>query len=1071
MKRALAWFAENRVAANLLMVLILGGGLFMIPNIILEVFPEFSADTINISVIYRGAAPEEVAEAVCVRVEEAVQGLEGIKRITSIASENSGSVNIEVLPGTDLRKLLDDVKTRVDAIDTFPDETEKPIVREVVLRRQVINVAVSGPADEATLKSLGEQVRDDISAIPGISQVKLTSARPYEVSIEVSENALRSFGLTFDEVARAVRRSSIDLPGGSIRTSGGEILLRTKGQAYRGPEFESIVIRTRPDGTHLTLKDVATVVDGFAETDQSARFDGHPSVIVVVFRVGDENALAISNNVNKYVEEAQLRMPEGIAITTFIDFSRILNSRLDLMLRNGRAGFILVFIALALLLRLRLAFWVALGIPISFLGAISMMPTVGATINLLSLFAFIVVLGIVVDDAIIIGENIFRHLQMGKSGLKAAIDGVQEVSVPVIFAVLTSIAAFSPLLMVGGTFGKFMRIIPQIVILTLCFSLIESLLILPAHLAHSKIGGSKEDDSRRRRGLFGRIAGAWTRFQNRFSDGMERFIQNVYQPVLDRTLEWRYLTIATGLTILMLTVGLIAGGRIGFLFFPNVDADNVAAILTMPQGTPVDVTAEAIKQLEKAALQLQKEYESETNQPVFRHIIASIGEQPFRASQNQNNGNTASFSAAHLGEINIELEPSEIRGVGSTEIAERWRELTGPIPDAVELIYTSSLFSAGEAIHIQFRGPDYDELQTVAQKFKDKLRTYPGVNEIADTFRPGKKEVKLSLTKQAETLGLTLSDLARQVRQAFYGEEAQRIQRGRDDIRVMVRYPAKDRRSLGNLENMRIRTPNGGEVPFSLAAEADLGRGFASIRRSDRQKAISVMANVDQSKANANEILADVTANFLPQLMADHPRIRYSFEGEQRQQQETLSGLAESFGLALLIIYILLAVPFKSYVQPLIVMSAIPFGLVGAVWGHILMGMDLTILSIFGIVALTGVVVNDSLVMVDFINRRRLEDPVVENAIRQAGAVRFRPIILTSITTFASLIPLLLEKSLQAQFLIPMATSLGFGVLFATLITLILVPVAYDILEDVKIGVSRLLGRASGDHANLDQAA
>ena len=1059
MRAAIEWFARNTIAANLLMILIMGGGIFLIPSIRLEVFPEFSSDIINVSMIYRGAAPEEVEEAICIRIEEAVQGLEGIKRLTSTASENSGSVIIEVEPGADLRKILDDVKARVDAIATFPVETEKPVIREITNRRQVINVAVSGPADEKTLKTIGEQVRDDIATLPGITQVDLTSTRPYEISIEVSENDLRRYGLTFNEIATAVRRFSVDLPGGSIRTRGGEILLRTKGQAYRGREFETLVLRTRPDGTHLRLGDVATVVDGFAETDQSAQFDADPSVIVQVFRVGDQNALDITDQVKEYIRTAQPRLPDGIKLTIWADFSRILNGRLDLMLRNGRMGFILVFIALTMFLRLRLAFWVALGIPISFLGAISMMPFLDASINLISLFAFIVVLGIVVDDAIIVGENIYRHHQMGKRGLRAAIDGTREVYIPVIFAILTSIAAFSPLLMVEGNMGKIMKLIPQIVILTLIFSLIESLFILPAHLAHSKMDRQADGDSWWQR----TISNRWQRFQDSVSGGLLIFVDRYYRPFLEWALQWRYLTIAWGISTLVLTVGLVGGGWIKFVFFPNVDADNVVALLTMPQGSSAEITENAVRRLEKSALELRRELEGNTPGTIFRHVRASVGEQPFRVSQSQNGGGGATFSSAHLGEVNIELVPSENRNIGSVELAKRWRELTGPIPDAVELTYSSSLFSTGEAINIQFSGPDYAELREVAEKFKTRLADYPGVIDIADSFRPGKQEVKLSLTQQAETLGITLVDLARQVRQAFYGEEAQRIQRGRDDIRVMIRYPESERRSLGNLEDMRIRTPDGGEVPFAIAAKADLGRGYASIRRADRQKVVSVTADVDQSTANANEILADATSTILPQLLADYPRVRYDFEGEQRQQAETLGGLADSFVIALLIIYILLAIPFKSYSQPLIVMAAIPFGIVGAIWGHVILGFSLTILSMFGIVALTGVVVNDSLVMVDFINRQRETGLSLSDAIREAGAARFRPILLTSVTTFLGLSPLLFEKSLQAQFLIPMAVSLAFGVVFATFITLVLVPVGYNILEDVIDSFYRITRRERGE--------
>ncbi|MDE3001509.1 MAG: efflux RND transporter permease subunit [Gemmatimonadota bacterium] len=1059
MNRAIAWFAENSVAANLLMVVILASGLITIGGIELEIFPEFSADVVSVSVVYRGAAPEEVEEGVCVRIEEAVQSIEGIKRIRSTASENRGSVNIELVPGTDARRVLEDVKSAVDAIDTFPDETEQPVIQEVVLRRQVINVAVSGDADETALKYLGEQVRDEITAIPGITQAELSGARPYEVSIEVSEAALRRFNLTFDEVVRAVRRSSLDLPGGAIKTQGGEILLRTKGQAYRGAAFENIVLRTRADGAALTVGDVATVVDGFADADISGRFDLEPGVMVQVFRVGEQDALDVSRKVKEYIGSAESRMPEGISLTVYSDFSRILEGRLNLMLKNGRGGFILVLVILALFLRLRLAFWIALGIPISFLGAIAMMPTIGASINLISLFAFIVVLGIVVDDAIVVGENIYRRFQQGERGLRGAIAGAQEVAVPVTFAILTSIAAFSPLLMVPGTSGKIMRLIPEIVILTLVFSLVESLLILPAHLAHAKLRGRKKTTSR--------IGGLLRRFRDGFSSRLEWIIHEFYRPFLEKCLAWRYLSASVGVAALTLTAGLILGGWIGFVFLPQVPADNVAAILTMPQGTPAEVTARVVRRLESSAIQLQRELESETNEKIFTHMLALVGDQPLRAAQRENRGTNASFSGAHLGEVNVELTPAEERSISSIEIARRWRELAGPIPDATELNFTSSLFSVGEPINIQLTGPDYAELRAAAEKLKARLAEYPGVLDIADSFRPGKKEVKLALTDEARLLGLTMSDLARQVRQAFYGEEAQRIQRGRDDVRVMVRYPESERRSMNNLETMRLRTPEGVEVPFSVAARTEPGRGYAAIRRTDRQRIVSVTADVDEGRANANEVLADVVANALPAIVSDHPRVRFSLEGEQREQQETMAGLSRSFGMALFVIFGLLAIPFRSYLQPLIIMAVIPFGFVGAVMGHIIMGLNLTILSIFGLVALSGVVINDSLVMVDFINRRRKEGKGLQEAIRESGMARFRPILLTSLTTFAGLTPLLFEKSLQAQLLIPMATSLGFGVIFGTAVILILVPVTYAILEDIRHGVAALFRRQPAERRDV----
>ncbi len=1054
MRRIIAWFADNGVAANLLMMTIIVGGLLTLPTIPQEVFPEFSSGVITISVPFPGAAPEEVEEGVVIRVEEAIQDLEGIKEIRSTSAENVGSVVVEVRDEDETQQILADVKTRVDAINTFPEEAEEPVIQELILRRQVINLAVSGDADEATLKRIGERVRDDVVALDGITQADLVIARPYEISVEVSEGKLREYGLTFSQVADAVRRTSLDLGGGEITTDGGEVLLRTENQAYTGREFEDLPLLTLPDGTRLAVGDVAEVVDGFADTDQAARFDGRPAVMVQVYRVGDQSALKVAASVKEFIAAESERLPPGIELTPWADQSQVLRSRLDTLIRNGRAGFFLVFLVLALFLRLSLAGWVALGIPISFLGAIAVMPTTDVTINLISLFAFIVVLGIVVDDAIVVGENIYSEYEAGKEGLEAAVDGAVGVHTPVIFAILTSVAAFTPLLAVGGQTGKIMRVIPVIVIATLLFSLVESLLVLPHHL--SKLSHDKDERSEpswlRRR---------WRGVRTSFARALDRVIEHGYRPTLRRALTWRYVTVAIAVAALVTIGGIVAGGWVKFTFFPPVEADNVVALLTLPQGTPAERTSRAVARIEAAADRLDEELREELGASVFRHRLASIGDQPYSREQGGPGGGDGEVGlGGHVGEVNIELVSAEEREITSNEIAERWRELTGPIAGAEELTFTSSLFSAGAPIYIQFAGADQARLEQAAERLKRTLTGYPGVQDISDTFREGKEELEIGITPEAEAAGLSLADVARQTRQAFYGEEAQRIQRGRNEVKVMVRFPEEDRRDLGDLENLRFRGPGGVTVPFTTAARAEMGRGPASIQRVDRRRVLAVTADIDPtSDANASEILADLEADVLPGILADYPGLRYSLEGEQQEQRETLGGLVRGFAFALLAIYVLLAIPFRSYFQPFIVMSAIPFGLIGAVLGHLLLGMDLTILSMFGIVALTGVVVNDSLVMVDFINQRHRGGEPLRDAIREAGAARFRPIVMTSLTTFAGLAPLLLERSVQAAFLIPMAVSLAFGILFATFIILILVPVGYYILEDVKDLGRRLLGK------------
>ena len=1041
MKGLIAWFAQNGVVANLLMVFIVMAGVLSLSDLKKEVLPEFPVGVISVSVSYRGAAPEEVEEAVCVRVEEALQGLEGIERIRSTANEGMGIVSIEIESGYDERSLLDEVKARVDAIDTFPEETEKPLIEQARRRFQVVNVSISGDADELTLKRLGEQVRDELLLRPELSQAELKNSRRYEISIEVSEENLRRHGLSFDQVARVVQRRSLDLPGGSVKSESGEILLRTKGQAYRGEEFEELTLLTRQDGSRLQLGDVAQVVDGFEDSDKLAWLDGKPMVMVQVFRVGDESALEVASVVKEYVPEIQTRMPEGITLTTWGNQAKILESRMNLLIKNGVTGLVLVFVVLTLFLRLRLALWVTIGIPISFLGTIALMPVFDVSINMISLFSFIMVLGIVVDDAIVVGESVFTRQESTKTGLSSAIEGTQRVTVPVVFGVLTTAMAFAPMLFVPGESGQIWRVIPLIVIPTLIFSLVETKLVLPYHLSHYR-----PPRETRPKFLLRRIGEGFLGF---FGKVLAGFIQRVYRPLFLIVLEWRYLTCAVALATLLLTAGIWAGGLIDFAFFPEIESDVVVADLTMPQETPAAMTAQAIRRIEKAAFKLDQKIEEETGQSLFRHVVTTVGEQPYRSGMSRG-GSVNGYSTSYRGEVTIELVPSEMRSLTSTQIGGRWRELIGPIPGAVELVFTTAMVSPAKDIDIQLSSSNMDTLRMVASKTKEQLARYPGVIDIGDSFRGGKPELKLGITSKAESLGLSLQDLGTQVRQGFFGEEAQRIQRGRDDVRVMIRYPAEARRSLGTLERMRIRTPDGSEVPFSTVATAQMGRGFDSIARVDRQRTINVTADVDPTVTTANRVLADMEGRFFPDLLRSNSGVSYSLEGEQRDQQETLAGLAQGFALVMLGIFAMMAIPFRSYVQPLIVLSAVPFGIVGAIWGHIILGYSTSVLSLLGVVALSGIVVNDSLILVSFINDHRKQGMPLVQAVHQAGIVRFRPILLTSLTTAAGITPLILEKSVQAQFLIPMAISLAFGVLFATFITLGLVPSLYLILEDLK---------------------
>jgi multidrug efflux pump subunit AcrB len=1042
--RVIAWFVRHGVAAHLLMAAMIVGGLIAAPGIPQKLMPDIDLGLVTIDVSYLGAAPEEVEQGVCIPIEEAIQSVVGVEKLRTTASEGRCFIMAELFYDADADVVTNDIRNRVDGIRNLPDEAERPVVAKLDYRRSVVDLAISGEMDEKALKTLGRRVRDEIVALDGVTQVDLVYQRPYEISIEISEESLRRHGLSFDKVVGAVRRSSLDLPGGSIKASGGEILLRSKGQAYRGREFEEIVVLTRADGTRVTLGQIARIVDGFQDVDIEAEFDGKPALMVRVYRVGAEDAIDISNAVRAYVDEAHAGVPEGVAITIWRDASEQLRGRLDTLYRNGRNGLMLVFAVLALFLRLRLAVWVSLGVPIALLGALMTVPVFGVSIDQVSLFAFILVLGILVDDAIVVGENVYTHERRVGSRVQAAIEGTQEMAVPVVFGVLTTVAAFVPLIVIPGHMGQVFSFMGITVIACLLFSLIESQLVLPTHLSHgrSKLAG------RRAAPTGPKLLRRWEHYQGRFSHGLQRFIEERYRPFLRRAMKWRYLAASVGAALLMVALGLVGSGRVKFNFFPPVEADYVAGQLVMPEGTPLGQTREALDGLLASADQLVLDLDPDYAVPgksLVRHRLVSIGRHSFRR-ENRGGGATGS----NVAEVVLALVPAEQRRISTGAVAKRWSDLVGDVPGAKELTFASDLFSAGSAIDLQLHGPPGVPLAEVAKLLNEDLRSYPGVFDVADSIDVGKREVQLEILPEAEPLGLTLQDLARQVRQAFYGEEVQRVQRGRDEVRVMVRYPEAQRRSLADLDDMRVRTEGGAEVPFWSVARARFGRGYSDIKRTNRERVVNVTADVDRSRITSNEVMADLRSAVLPELYERFPGLKVSLEGEQHDQGRAFAGLMRGYPLALLAIFALLAIPLNSFLQPLIIMSVIPFGIVGAVAGHLLLDRTMSFPSIMGIVALSGVVVNASLVLVTSVNRLRAAGRTLREAVEEAAASRFRPIVLTAVTTFVGLTPLMLEGSLQAQILIPMAISLAFGVVCATAITLILVPCGYLMLDDLR---------------------
>ena len=1044
MHTPIRWFANNSVAANLLMILLLLGGAYGALSTNQEEFPNFDVKVVSIQVPYLGAAPIEVERSVCVRVEEAIEGLEGIDRIRSTATEGMCNITVELFDDADATAVLNEVKSRVDSINSFPVETEKPIVSKLSLTRRVVQVAVSGHADERTIKEISRELRDEIVALDGISQVAVNFIRPYEISIEASELELRRYGITLEQISRAISQTSLDMPGGSIRTSSGEILIRSTGQAYWGEEFEDVVVVTNKDGTRVTLSEIATIRDTFEEGDLLAQFNGARAAVVNVSQVGDEDLLQIAEDVEKVVAEFKRDLPEGIVLDTWIDSSKDLQERMRVLMQNAGGGLVLVLVILALFLKFRVAMWVAVGIPVALLGTLGALPFTDINISTMTVMAFILVLGIVVDDAIVVGERVFGHEQMGKPPLQAAVDGTWEVSVPVIFGVLTTIAAFLPLIMVEGRMSGFFAPIGWVVIFALACSIIESQLILPAHLANRK----REDPTTK-------SSKAWNRFQGGLAQWLENVASQKYLPFVAKVLRWRYVTAAVCLGILILALSLILSGRVVFGFFPSIEGARVYATLELPEGISASRTLLAAQRIESAAHKLNEDMTRELGlaKPLVRNVFSTIGQQ----SNRRGPPGMVTSGRSNIAEVVIDLAPlSERNYISAKQVAARWRDNVGPITDVVKLGFDADQYSAGRPLEYQLQGKEVDELRTAAEFLKAELARYDGVFDISDSFRSGKQEIQLNLLPEARNLGLTLSDLASQVRSAFYGAESQRVQRGKDDVRVMVRFPEAERKSIGNLEDMYIRTPDGNQVPFYSVAKFEIGRGYSSINRKDSRRTVTVDADVNRTLVAPEEIAASVRSELIPELQRRFPDVVVAMGGEQEERFKALSGLAIGSLFSLVAIFGLLAIPLRSYLQPLVIMSVIPFGAVGAIVGHFVLSHELMFFSALGIVALSGVVVNASLVLVDYANRQRRQGKTLTESILNACLVRFRPILLTSVTTFVGLIPLMSTSTPTTAPFLPMAISLAWGVLFATFITLLLVPCLYLMVEDFLFQRARL---------------
>lgn len=1028
----LPWFAGNHIAANLLMLMLLVTGGITILNSTVEIFPDIDPHTITVTVPYPSSTPDEVEEGINRRIEEAVTGIEGVEKIRSTAAEGAGTVSIELSDGSNDRDVLDDIKSAVEQIQNFPPEdAEAPQISDTDTLTSVITIAVYGKASERSLRELAYRIRDEITALESISIATVSGIRDYEIGVEISEYALRKYQLSFEQIAAAVRNFSINLPGGIIRTHDQEILLRADGQAYRKADFSQITVLTNPDGTILRLGDIGTVTDGFESVNQYSLFNGQPAAYITVSRVGNQQVLDIEANIQDYVNN--LSLPTGVKATTWSNRAENLRARVELLVRNGLMGLILVFAVLVLFMELRLAFWTTMGIPISFLGAFLIIHSVGGTINMISLFAFILVLGIVVDDAIIVGESIYNKREQGLPAISAAIEGLREVLAPVSIGILTTLLAFAPLLYIKGDLGQILWSIPVVVISVLLMSLLEACLILPAHLNYPQRH---------------QVPGTLPYLQAKLRRFLELIITHLYTPLLHFSIRRPYIIIATAIAILLVFSGLIKGGHLQIVFFPPIDADTISAKVRMPSGTTANATEKVIQRMLAAVERVRKDYDQrmEGEQSIIRNISASVGSTPF-SGRGGPGANKSSATGSHLGEVKIELMRGELRPFKASTIESDWRQQIGEIAGA-EINFRSSILSAGGDVNIELSHSDLAQLLQATEHLKQALRQYAGTSEVKDTFDIGKPELQLSVKKSGLVAGLTLRDLARQVRQAYYGAEAQRIQRGRDEIKVLVRYSESERHSLVSIHNMRIRLQSGQAVPFHTVAEINQARGYATINRADRHQIVTVSAKVDKNTGNTNKI-NDNLRQFVTELQRDIPGLFYSFEGKEKERNESISSLTKGLSIALFVIFAVLAVQLRSYTLPLIIMSVIPLGFVGAAIGHMVLAFPISFFSMFGLVALTGVVINDSLILLDMINRLQAQGMAVNQAIIKAGQRRFRPIIFTTLTTCAGLGPIINEKSLQAQFLIPMAISLAFGVAFATSITLVIVPALVKIRAQI----------------------
>ena len=1024
--------AAHPTVANLLMILLLALGLSALPNIKRETFPDFAAEEVEARVVYPGASAEDVENAVCQRLEDAVDAISEVSETRCESREGLATLVVKMIDGEDIDRFLNDVKSEIEAISTLPEQAESPTIRQLGRTDRVVSVALTGPMSVTDLKAYAEQLKVRLQAQPNVSQVTIQGFSEHQLRIELPAHVLHQYGLSMADIANVITRQNLRLPTGALETRERDILVRFDDQRQSVQELADLIVVAGSNGGEIRLGEIATISDRFELDEERIFIDGQRAALLAVTKTKIEDTLTVVEQVKRFVEREQALAPSGVRLNLTQDIASIVEDRLQLLTTNGLQGLLLVFLTMWLFFRLRFAFWVTMGLPVAFLGGLFGMAWLGVSINMISMVALLIALGLLMDDAIVIAENIASHLNQGKSALEAAIAGTQEVAPGVLSSFLTSVAVFGPLAFLEGDIGKVMKVIPVVLILVLAVSLIEAFFILPHHLAHS-------------------LRHARSQPTGRFRQGFERFIEWLRDAALGRAVDAvihaRYLFIGVVIGVFLISLGMLLSGKLKFQAFPDIEGDLIEARLLLPQGTPLWRTEEIVAQLGSALERVNAEFQP--MQPEQQPLVQQV-------SVRYNNNPDAYESGPHVATISADLLTAERRNARLERILQRWREEIGPTPGVISLNFKEpTIGPGGLAIDIRLQGTDLDQLKAASLALRDWLSRYRGVLDLSDDLRPGKPELRLRLRDGALALGVDASLIANQVRAALQGVTALEVQVGTESYEIDVRLQAQDQASLDALRDLPVLTPGGMQISLSEVASIQPERGYARINRIDGLRTLTVRGDVDTRLANAREVIQDTEQRFLPELQQRFPGVQIALEGQAQETSTTGSSLRRGFLLGLLGIFILLSFQFRSYLEPIAVMTAIPLALIGVIWGHLAMGLDLSMPSMMGFVSLAGIVVNDSILLVMFLKKRMGEGLHAADAAKQASRDRFRAVLLTSLTTIAGLLPLLAEKSLQAQVLIPLVTSIVFGLLATTLLVLLVVPSLYSILDDFGLTAPR----------------